>query len=83
MDEVIGRDREPRFSDRKKCPLMEAVVTETLRYIAHSPVYVLHSTSQPTKIGGYSVEKDTVVSCCKDIENNIVDEKYLSKVVQE
>lgn len=55
---------------------MEAVVTETLRYIAHSPVYVLHSTSQPTKIGGYSVEKDTVVGCCKDIENNIVDEKY-------
>ena len=69
MDEVIGRGREPRFSDRKKCPLMEAVVTETLRYIAHSPVYVLHSTSQPTKIGGYSVEKDTVVGCCKDIEN--------------
>lgn len=61
VDEVIGRDREPRFSDRKKCPLMEAVVTETLRYIAHSPVYVLHSTSQPTTIGGYSVEKDTVI----------------------
>lgn len=61
VDSVIGRNREPRISDRKKCPLMEAVVMETLRYISHVPLLVLHANSQSTTIGGYSVEKDTVV----------------------
>lgn len=61
VDEVIGRDRDPRLSDRKKCPLMEAVVMETLRYISHVPLLVLHTNSQATKIGGYSVAKDTVI----------------------
>lgn len=73
VDEVIGRDRNPRLSDRSKCPLLEAVVMETLRYISHVPVFVLHSTSQSTTIGGYKVEKDTVVGYCKDIENTKVD----------
>lgn len=66
VDEVIGRDREPRLSDRKKCPLLEAVVLETLRYISHVPVLVLHATSQSTTIGGYSVAK--VVGYCKNIK---------------
>ncbi|XP_034304486.2 steroid 17-alpha-hydroxylase/17,20 lyase isoform X1 [Magallana gigas] len=61
VDSVIGRNREPRLSDRKKCPLMEAVVMETLRYISHVPLLVLHANSQSTTIGGYSVEKDTVI----------------------
>lgn len=40
---------------------MEAVVMETLRYISHVPLLVLHANSQSIKIGGYSVAKDTVI----------------------
>eukprot|EP00105_Crassostrea_gigas_P042529 XP_019926677.1 PREDICTED: cytochrome P450 1A2-like isoform X2 [Crassostrea gigas] len=61
VDEVIGRDQEPKLSDQKNCPLMGAVVMETLRYISHVPVLILHATSQSTIIGGYYVEKDTVI----------------------
>ena len=61
VDGVIGQDREPRLSDRENCPLLEAVVMETLRYISHIPVLILHATSQATTIGGYNVAKGTVV----------------------
>jgi hypothetical protein len=62
VDEVIGFDREPCLSDRHKCPLADAVILETLRYISHLPLSVFHSASKDTTIAGYPVEKDTVVS---------------------
>lgn len=61
VDTVIGSDREPRLSDRGDCPRTEAFILETLRYISHLPLFVFHAASQSTSIGGYDVEKDTVV----------------------
>lgn len=61
MDTVIGSEREPRLSDRGDCPRIESFILETLRYISHLPLFVFHAASQPTSIGGYDVEKDTVV----------------------
>lgn len=61
VDTVIGSDREPRVSDRGDCPRIEAFILETLRYISHLPLFVFHAASQSTSVGGYDVEKDTVV----------------------
>ncbi|XP_062613133.1 cytochrome P450 1A2-like [Saccostrea cucullata] len=61
IDRVIGPDREPCLADREKCHLAEAVVIETLRYISHVPLSLLHATSQATTIGGYSIDKNTVI----------------------
>lgn len=61
VDTVIGSDREPRLSDRGDCPRIEAFILETLRYISHLPLFVFHAASQSTTIGGYDVEKDTVI----------------------
>ena len=62
VDGVIGQDREPRLSDREKCPLLEAVVLETLRYISHVPLFIPHATSASTTIGGYKIAKGTMVT---------------------
>ncbi|XP_048780499.2 uncharacterized protein LOC125683404 [Ostrea edulis] len=61
VDDVIGFDREPCLSDRHKCPLTDAVILETLRYISHLPLSVFHATSQETTIAGYTIEKNTVI----------------------
>ncbi|XP_048780498.2 cytochrome P450 1A1-like [Ostrea edulis] len=61
MDNVIGFDREPCLDDRHKCPLTEAVILETLRYISHVPLAIFHATSQETTIAGYTIEKNTVI----------------------
>jgi cytochrome P450 len=62
VDEVIGFDREPCLADRQECPLADAVILETLRYISHVPLAIFHSASQKTTIAGYTIEKDTVVN---------------------
>ncbi|XP_061187092.1 cytochrome P450 1A2-like [Saccostrea echinata] len=61
VDIVIGFDREPRLADREKCPMIEAVVLETLRYISHLPLLLPHSCSQSTTIGGYNIQKNNVI----------------------
>jgi cytochrome P450 len=68
VDTVIGHDREPCLSDRHKCPLAEAVILETLRYISHVPIPAFHSASTDTTIAGYKIEKDSVVSFFKTSE---------------
>jgi cytochrome P450 len=62
VDDAIGFDREPCLSDRDKCPLADAVILETFRYISHVPVSAFHSVSEDTTIAGYAVEKDAIVS---------------------
>uniref|UniRef100_A0A8W8JTV2 Uncharacterized protein n=1 Tax=Magallana gigas TaxID=29159 RepID=A0A8W8JTV2_MAGGI len=60
---VIGDVRGPEIRDRQQCPLVEAFVLETLRYISHTPL-ALHSTREATSIAGYHVEKNTSVLAC-------------------
>lgn len=61
----IDNVREPEIRDRQQCPLVEAFVLETLRYISHTPL-ALHSTREATSIAGYHVEKNTPVSKIHD-----------------
>ncbi|KAG6915936.1 hypothetical protein DXG01_009202 [Tephrocybe rancida] len=40
IDEVIGRDRFPEFSDRESLPYMECIFKETLRWGTPAPLYI-------------------------------------------
>lgn len=63
IDNIIGDVREPEIRDRQQCPLVEAFVLETLRYISHTPL-ALHFSRETTSLAGYQVEKNTSVLAC-------------------
>lgn len=60
IDDVIG-EREAHVTDRHSCPLTEAFLLETLRYIAHTPLAIPHYTSETCTIRGHTIEKGTTV----------------------
>ncbi|KZT64789.1 cytochrome P450 [Daedalea quercina L-15889] len=53
MDLVIGKDRLPTFADRDSMPYMQAIVSETFRWGATTPVGVPHRLSQDDYYNGY------------------------------
>lgn len=61
IDQVIGRDRLPRLSDRKNLKYLEAVISETLRIASVSPLGVPRKTTTDTNIGRYPIPKGTTV----------------------
>lgn len=61
IDNVIGDVREPEIRDRQQCPLLEAFVLETLRYISPMPM-ALHFSRESTSMAGNHIEKSTTVS---------------------
>lgn len=63
IDNIIGDVRQPEIHDRQQCPLLEAFVLETLRYISHTSV-ALHFSLEATSIAGYQVEKNTSILAC-------------------
>lgn len=67
VDNVIGSDREPSLADRRRCHLTEAFIIESLRYISHVPLAILHAASQDTTINGYTIDKNTIVSLKKNL----------------
>ena len=62
VDQVIGSDREPTLQDRRHCPLVEATIFETMRYISHIPLSIPHYASSDVVIGGYTIPKGTTVT---------------------
>lgn len=66
VDSVIGSDREPSLADRRSCHLTEAFIIESLRYISHVPLLILHAASQDTRINGFTIDKNTIVSLRKN-----------------
>lgn len=66
VDSVIGSDREPSLADRRSCHLTEAFIIESLRYISHVPLLILHAASQGTRINGFTIDKNTIVSLKKN-----------------
>ncbi|XP_055998071.1 cytochrome P450 2C31-like isoform X1 [Ostrea edulis] len=60
IDDVIG-EREAHIKDRNSCPLTEAVILETLRYISHAPLAIPHYTSEDCIISGRTVGKGTTI----------------------
>ena len=60
IDTVIGQ-RLPLLSDRSKCPFIESMILELLRYISHTPLAVPHETMEDTEVQGYFIPKGTQV----------------------
>ncbi|XP_061182630.1 cytochrome P450 1A2-like [Saccostrea echinata] len=58
IDDIIG-EREAHINDRSSCPFTEAVILETLRYISHVPLSILHYTLEDCTIRGHLVPKGT------------------------
>lgn len=58
---VIGADRLPSMADRANLPLTSAMLMETNRLSAVSPLAVAHRTTQATKLMGYDIPEDTLV----------------------
>lgn len=74
VDNVIGSDREPSLADRRRCHLTEAFIIESLRYISHVPLAILHAASQDTTINGYTIDKNTIVSLKINLHEDFVQE---------
>ncbi|XP_038077368.1 cytochrome P450 2J6-like isoform X2 [Patiria miniata] len=61
LDDVTGRNRFPRVSDKPQLPYTEAVICELQRVATIAPLAVPHSCSEDTKILGYDVPKGTIL----------------------
>ncbi|XP_030042359.1 cytochrome P450 1A1 [Microcaecilia unicolor] len=57
LDQVIGRERRPRLSDRLLLPYMEAFILEMLRHSSFVPFTIPHCTTRNTSLNGYFIPK--------------------------
>uniref|UniRef100_A0A8C0WRG4 Uncharacterized protein n=1 Tax=Castor canadensis TaxID=51338 RepID=A0A8C0WRG4_CASCN len=61
IDQVIGRDRQPKFEDHIKMPYTEAVIHESLRYGGMSAMGLARMVTKDTRFRGFFIPKDTEV----------------------
>jgi len=61
IDEAVGTSRQITASDRQSLVYTEATINEVLRSVAPLPFLVPKLTTCDTTIGGYDVDKDTVI----------------------
>ncbi|XP_003228821.3 cytochrome P450 1A5 [Anolis carolinensis] len=61
IDEVIGRERKPRLSDRLLMPYTEAFTMEVFRHSSLLPFTIPHCTVKETSLNGYYIPKDLCV----------------------
>ncbi|KAK2507969.1 hypothetical protein MC885_008578, partial [Smutsia gigantea] len=57
LDAVIGRERQPRLSDRPQLPYLEAFILETFRHSSFLPLTIPHSTTRDTNLSGFYIPK--------------------------
>lgn len=57
LDTVIGRDRQPRLSDRPQLPYLEAFILETFRHSSFIPFTIPHSTTRDTSLNDFYIPK--------------------------
>ncbi|XP_052617551.1 cytochrome P450 1A2 [Peromyscus californicus insignis] len=61
LDTVIGRDRQPRLSDRLQLPYIEAFILEIYRYTSFVPFTIPHSTTRDTSLNGFHIPKERCI----------------------
>ncbi|XP_075823894.1 cytochrome P450 1A2 [Microtus pennsylvanicus] len=61
LDTVIGRDRQPRLSDRPQLPYLEAFILEIYRYTSFVPFTIPHSTTRDTSLNGFHIPKERCI----------------------
>ena len=61
LDQVIGRERLPDFSDKGNLPYVEAIYKEVLRWFPNAPLSVPHTVSTDDEYRGMKIPKGAVV----------------------
>ncbi|GAB1294277.1 Cytochrome P450 1A2 [Apodemus speciosus] len=61
LDTVIGRDRQPRLSDKSQLPYLEAFILEIYRYTSFVPFTIPHSTTRDTSLNGFYIPKERCI----------------------
>ncbi|KAM5541819.1 hypothetical protein V8D89_004548 [Ganoderma adspersum] len=61
LDEVVGADRLPEFSDRASLPYVNAVVKEVLRWHPAGPINVPHRVVADDEYNGYFIPSGALV----------------------
>lgn len=60
IDEVVGRDRLPDFSDRPRLPFVDAICREVLRWNVILPMAIAHASVRDDVYDGYFIPKGGV-----------------------
>ncbi|XP_072029315.1 cytochrome P450 2U1-like [Amphiura filiformis] len=61
LDEVVGRDRLPRYSDRPNLPYTEATLSEATRMASATPFGLPHAASRSTTLKGFNVPQGSIL----------------------
>ncbi|XP_067681665.1 cytochrome P450 1A1-like [Haliotis asinina] len=61
LDDVVGCGRRPSILDRGQLVYTAAVLHEVNRFVSLAPLSLPHFTTSDTSLGGYSINKNTVV----------------------
>ncbi|KAM3827815.1 cytochrome P450 1A5-like [Vipera latastei] len=61
LDQIIGRERTPKQSDRAMLPYSEAFMYEMFRHSSFIPFTIPHCTTRDTVLNGFYIPRDTCV----------------------
>ncbi|XP_072574443.1 cytochrome P450 1A1 [Paramormyrops kingsleyae] len=61
LQERVGMNRTPCFSDKANLPLLEAFILEIFRHSSFLPFTIPHCTTKDTSLNGYFIPKNTCV----------------------
>lgn len=61
LDEVVGPDRLPDFSDRGSLVYVSAIIKEILRWNNSTPLGLPHCTTEDDELHGYFIPAGTVL----------------------
>ncbi|KAJ2979556.1 hypothetical protein NQ176_g3177 [Zarea fungicola] len=61
IDGIVGNERLPDLGDRERLPYVSALIKETLRWHAITPMGVAHRTSEELILRGYRIPKGSYI----------------------
>ncbi|TBU42971.1 cytochrome P450 [Dichomitus squalens] len=64
LDEVIGSERLPHFSDRESLPYIEAIILECLKWRPITPFGFWHASLQEDEYRGYRIPAGSLLIPC-------------------